>query len=61
MDENKVKLALESLQSSTAILFKEVGLTDEVLDIQTNINKIRNKYNITDETKLTEFNKGFVQ
>ena len=41
MDENKIKLALKDLQSSATILFEEVGLTDEVLELQTDINKIR--------------------
>lgn len=61
MDENKVKKILSKLQSATTDLYEEVGLTDEVLDLQTNINKIRHKYNIADETKIIEDNEGFVQ
>ena len=61
MDENKTKKILSKLQSATTDLYEEVGLTDEVLDLQTNINKIRHKYNIADETKVIEDNEGFVQ
>lgn len=61
MDENKIKKILSKLQSEITDLYEELGLTDEVLDLQTNINKIRHKYNLPDESKLTESNEGFVQ
>lgn len=61
MDEEKLKQILNDLQSSVTVLYEDMGLTDEVLDLQTNINKLRHKYNIVDESKLTDYNEGFVQ
>lgn len=61
MNEEKIKQGLTQLQSGLNILFEDLGLTEEVLDLQTNINKIRHKYNISDETKETKSNPKFVQ
>ena len=61
MDDQKMKQILTQLQSAVTTLYNDVGLTDEVLDLQTDINRLRHKYNIADETKMTESNKGFVQ
>ncbi len=61
MNEDKVRESLKKLQSEANILYNELGLTEEVLDLQTVINQFRHKYNIVDETKLTESNEGFVQ
>lgn len=61
MNEDKVRESLKKLQSEATILYNELGLTEEVLDLQTVINQLRHRYNIVDETKLTESNEGFVQ
>lgn len=61
MNEDKVRESLKKLQSEANILYDELGLTEEVLDLQTVINQFRHRYNIVDETKLTESNEGFVQ
>ena len=42
-------------------LYEKEGLTDEVLDKQIYINKLRNAHNITDKTKISESNPGFTQ
>ena len=36
------------------------GLTDEILDEQVELNKLRSKYNIVDETEIVN-DEGFVQ
>ena len=55
MNEEKVKQGLTQLQSGLNILFEDLGLTEEVLNLQTSINQVRHKYNISDETKETKF------
>ena len=50
---------LDKQQAEVDELYAEQGLTDEVLDKQTEINRIRNKENITD--KKQRIYKNFVQ
>ena len=50
---------LDKQQAEVDKLYAEQGLTDEVLEKQTEINRIRNKENITD--KKQRIYKNFVQ
>lgn len=50
---------LDKQQAEVDELYAEQGLTDEVLEKQTEINRIRNKENITD--KKQRIYKNFVQ
>ncbi|WP_458454411.1 hypothetical protein [Methanobrevibacter sp.] len=50
---------LKDAQESVDLLYEQAGLTDEVLDLQLEINGIRHDANITD-TKQLVF-KNFVQ
>lgn len=52
---------LNQKQKENDKLYKQYGLTDEVLDNQIEINKKRNELDIADKTELTDSNKGFVQ
>lgn len=52
---------LNQKQKENDKLYKQYGLTDEVLDNQIEINKKRNELDIVDKTELTDSNKGFVQ
>lgn len=61
LSDNDLTIILSRLQNENTKLYDEYGLIDEVLDLQTVINKLRNRFNIPDETQLTESNKGFVQ
>lgn len=61
LSDNDLTIILSRLQSENTKLYDEYGLIDEVLDLQTVINRLRNRFNIVDETQLTESNKGFVQ
>ena len=56
-----LKKSFKNLQNECNELYKEYGATDEIIELQVAINTLRNKFNIADETKLTESNKGFVQ
>ena len=56
-----LKNIIDTLQEKANELYNEYGATDEVIDLQVSINQLRNKYDIVDETELTESNKGFVQ
>lgn len=46
--ENKLK----ELQSKCDKLYAENGLTDEVLDLQVEINQLRHEHDITDESEF---------
>lgn len=61
MNENELKECFKILQEQNNKLYENFGATDEVMDLQIAINKLRNKYNIADETKKTDSNPGFVQ
>jgi hypothetical protein len=50
---------LDKQQKEVNKLYAEPGLTDEVLTKQTEINRIRNKENITDKNQ--RIHKNFVQ
>ena len=54
-----MKEKIDQLQSICTELYKEYGLTEEVLDLQTAINKFRHRFNITDESE--RINDNFVQ
>ena len=45
-----MKVKIETLQEICNELYAKQGLTDGVLDLQIAINKIRHKYNISDES-----------
>lgn len=61
MNEDELKNILTELQNQSNKLYNEYGLTDEILELQIAINGLRNKFDMPDETQLTESNKGFVQ
>lgn len=61
MNEEELKECLKILQEQNNKLYEAYGSTDEIIDLQVAINKLRSKYNISDETKVTESNPGFVQ
>lgn len=44
-----MKVKLETMQELADELYEEFGLTDEVLDLQLKINKLRHEHNISDE------------
>jgi len=45
------KIQIKNLQRYVDRQYKEQGLTDEVLNKQLEINKLRNKHNISDKSK----------
>lgn len=54
-----MKVELETMQEVCNELYEQEGLTDDVLDLQLQINKLRHKHNISDEkNKIYE---NFVQ
>ena len=58
--EEKVRLnELETMQELCNELYEKEGLTDEVLDLQLQINKLRHEHNISDEKN--RIYKNFVQ
>lgn len=59
MEEKQLNVILNELQKNIKLLYDEYGLTEEVLDLQTSVNRIRHKHNITDEKK--ELYDGYVQ
>jgi len=61
MNDDELKNILTELQNQSNKLYEECGLTDEILELQIAINGLRSKFNMPDETQLTESNKGFVQ
>ena len=61
MDEKDLEKCFDILQEQNNKLYENLGTTDEVMDLQVAINKLRHKYNIPDKTKMTEYNSGFVQ
>lgn len=58
MDLEKI---LDNLQENCNELYNEYGASDDVIQLQVAINSLRNSFDISDKTKLTESNKGFVQ
>ena len=58
MDLEKV---LDNLQENCNQLYTEYGASDDVIQLQVAINSLRNSFDISDKTKLTESNQGFVQ
>ena len=52
---------LKNLQEECNKIYKKEGPSDEVIDLQVAINQLRNKYNISDKTQITDSNPGFVQ
>lgn len=61
MNDNELKECFKILQEQNNKLYESFGATDEIIDLQVAINKLRSKYNIADETEITESNPGFVQ
>ena len=61
MSDEELKNILKNIQIETNKLYKEFGATDEIIELQAAINGIRHKYDVVDETELTESNPGFVQ
>ena len=55
MSDEEIKYMLVNLQKENVKLFEEFGLIDEVLDLQTVINKLRSRFNIYDEIKLIDY------
>lgn len=61
MDEKELKQCFDILQEQNNKLYNDLGATDEIIELQVSINKLRSKYNIPDENTMTESNPGFVQ
>lgn len=61
MEDKELEKCLDILQEQNNKLFKDLGAAEEVIDLQISINKLRSKYNISDKTKSTKSNPGFVQ
>ena len=57
--KKNISRKLDKQQKEVDKLYAEQGLTDEVLTKQTEINRIRNKENITDKNQ--RIHKNFVQ
>ena len=57
--KKNISRKLDKQQKEVDKLYAEQGLTDEVLPKQTEINRIRNKENITDKNQ--RIHKNFVQ
>lgn len=55
------KMIFDNLQKECDVLYKEYGATDEVIQLQIAINGLRHKFDIPDESQMTESNQGFVQ
>ena len=53
------KISLKNRQNKVNKLYERDGLSDEVLNLQVQINQERNEYNITDEDE--KIYKDFVQ
>lgn len=53
------KISLKNKQQHVNKLYERDGLTDEVLNLQVQINQERNEYNITDDSE--KIYKDFVQ
>lgn len=47
----KLILEIKNRQKRLNQKYEQEGLTDEILDKQIELNKLRNKYDITDETE----------
>ena len=54
-----MKDKINNLQAICTELYEEKGATEEIIELQTAINRLRHKYNITDETE--RINGNFVQ
>ena len=52
---------LDNLQEQSDQLYQKYGASDEVIELQIAINKLRNQYNIADKKQMTKSNPGFVQ
>ena len=61
MEDKELEKCLDILQEQNDKLFKDLGAIEEIIDLQISINKLRSKYNISDKTKSTKSNPGFVQ
>lgn len=61
MEKEEMEKCFDILQEQSNLLFENLGATDEIITLQVAINKLRNKYDIPDKTKMTESNPGFVQ
>lgn len=52
MNEEKLKSDIELRQEALNKKYAEEGLTDEILDEQIKLNKLRHEHDIVDETEL---------
>lgn len=59
MKEDEIKQKLRSMQDKVEKLYEEQGLSDEVLELQIEINRLRTEFDIADEKDV--INGGFVQ
>lgn len=53
-ERSQIVEKLNKMQDKLNKEFEKKGLTDEILETQIEINKIRSEYNITDERELHE-------
>ena len=58
MDLEKV---LDNLQENCNQLYEKYGASDDVIKLQVAINGLRHSFDISDKTKITKSNEGFVQ
>lgn len=52
---------LDNLQEQCNQLYEKYGASDDVIKLQVAINGLRHSFDISDKTKLTKSNEGFVQ
>ena len=61
MEKGEIEQDLNNLQNESNKLYEAFGATEEILNLQIAINKLRNKFDIPDKSKMTDSNPGFVQ
>ena len=52
MDKEKLKKELDEKQEIVNQLYEKWGLTDEILDLQVEINSLRHEYDLVDESEI---------
>ena len=60
-DYMETEVVLDNLQENCNKLYEEFGASEDVMKLQIAINSLRHTLNISDKTKMTSSNEGFVQ
>ena len=60
-DYMELKEILNNLQDNCNELYDAYGASEDVIKLQVAINGLRHSFNISDESKMTTSNEGFVQ